>query len=83
MGWFSYNCETHGAFKKTLDRREEVADCPVCGKPAKAVLRAGTLRVVEQLDNGAMARKVERLHNIEEIMDERNKKYSIKQDDEL
>jgi hypothetical protein len=38
-------------------------------------LKPGTSRVVEVLDNGLMPRKVERLHNIEEIMQERNDKF--------
>jgi hypothetical protein len=49
---------------------------------SKAVLKPGTLRVTEILDNGVMVKRVERLHNIEEIMDERNASHSVKQDEE-
>jgi hypothetical protein len=38
--------------------------------------------MVERLDNGLMPRAVERLHNIEEIMEEREKKFRRKDDDE-
>jgi hypothetical protein len=31
---------------------------------------------MERLDNGVMARAVERLHNVEEILDERSKKHA-------
>lgn len=82
MGWFTYKCEEHGEIRISLDKRKDIAICPKCGSVCKAVLKAGTMRVVERLDNGTMARRVERLHNIEEIMDERDRKHSVKQDDE-
>jgi hypothetical protein len=35
----------------------------------------GTVTVMERLDNGAMARAVERIHNVEELMEERSRKH--------
>ena len=77
MAWFSYNCPECGRFKKSLERREKRSDCPLCNqKDCPTILKVSTIQVVERLDNGAMARSVERLHNIEEIMDERDRKNS-------
>jgi hypothetical protein len=36
----------------------------------------GTTQIIEKLDNGLMGRAVERLHNIEEIMNERADKHT-------
>ena len=80
MAWFSYKCPDHGLFKVNLVKRQSSHPCTApmgCDElECKPVLRAGSIQVVERLDNGAMARRVERLHNIEEIMDERDKKSS-------
>jgi hypothetical protein len=77
MGWFTYKCPEHGDFKLILERRKDVADCPTCGVASKPVIKIGTTQVIEKLDNGVMGRAVERLHDIENIMEERSK-----QDDE-
>lgn len=71
MAVFSYRCEEHGEFKKRLTKREKLADCPVCGKASLPVLRAGSMQHLEKLDNGAMVRAIERLQDIDEIMEER------------
>lgn len=76
MAWFSYKCDECGVFRKSLDKREKVQDCPSCGKKSPAFLKVGTVQTVEVLDNGAMARSVERLSNIEEIMEQRADKHS-------
>ena len=73
MAHFSYTCPEHGEFKISLDRRQKTCQCPKCGAESKPIIRIGTSRVVEVLDNGAMVRKVERLHNIEDIMEERDR----------
>ena len=78
MGWFSYECPEHGLFKVSLNKRQKEMFCPVCKESSKPILKVSTFQVVERLDNGAMARRVERLHNIEEIMDERDAKHSKK-----
>jgi len=75
MGWFSYKCEKCGEFKVSLKKRDKYVTCPDCGDTCHPILKGGTVRVVELLDNGAMSRRVERLHNIEEIMEEREKKF--------
>jgi hypothetical protein len=76
MAWFTYKCEEHGKFKVSLTKREKLRPCPTCSKDACAIIQLGTTRIVERLDNGAMARAVERLHNVEEIMEERANKHA-------
>lgn len=82
MAWFTFVCPAHGEFRVSLNRRERIVSCPTCKADSKAVIRTGSISVVEQLDNGAMSRKVERLHNIEEIMNDRADKHSGEQDPE-
>jgi DNA-directed RNA polymerase subunit RPC12/RpoP len=80
MAWFKYQCSTCAkVFRLRLDKREPAVNCadPVCSGSCKPLLgAASTSQVVEVLDNGIMPRKVERLHNIEEIMEERAAKYA-------
>ncbi len=76
MAWFNYKCPEHGEFRLSLPKREKVQPCKECGVDSKPILSMGTVQVVERLDNGAMVRAVERLHNVEEIMAERSKKHS-------
>lgn len=76
MARFKYKCPDHGEFVVCLDKREKKANCPHCGKESRAIIRAGTIQVMERLDNGAMARAVERLSNIEEVMSERSDAHS-------
>jgi uncharacterized Zn finger protein (UPF0148 family) len=71
MAWFSYKCKEHGIFTKSLEKREKTVLCPICNQNSVAIIKSGTISVVEKLDNGAMSRSVERLHNIEEIMNDR------------
>ncbi len=79
MAWFTYACKEHGEFRQSLSKREKSRQCPVCGVESYPVLKAGSsISVVERLDNGVMARRVERLHNIEEIMSERADKFADK-----
>jgi hypothetical protein len=76
MARFSYSCPDHGEFTVSLDKRAKVCDCPICKKESTPVLKCGTVRVTEIVDNGAMVRRVERLYNIDEVMRERSKKFS-------
>jgi hypothetical protein len=77
MAWFTYSCSTHGEFKISLPKREKNHPCPTCGQQSGPILKAtSSISVVERLDNGAMSRAVERLHNIEEIMNDRADKHS-------
>ena len=79
MAWFSYKCPECGSFKKSLPKREQWVQCPQCNhKDCVAILKVGSIQVVERLDNGAMARAVERVHNIEEIMEDRADKHTDK-----
>jgi hypothetical protein len=82
MAWFTYSCREHGEFKKSLPKRERRQPCPACNMESDAIIKAsGSVSIVERLDNGVMARKVERLHNIEEIMSDRADKHSGPQED--
>jgi len=72
MAWFTYRCNKHGNFKKSLPKREKASVCPECGAESGNVLKVGSSVIMERLDNGAMARAVERIHNIEEIVEERD-----------
>jgi hypothetical protein len=82
MARFTYSCREHGSFTLQLEKRERSRPCPSCGADSRAVLKSGTMQMVERLDNGVMPRAVERLHNIEEIMDEREKKFKQVDPDE-
>jgi hypothetical protein len=76
MAFFTYSCPDHGNFRVSLDKRVPLCQCPICEAESKPVLKMGTVRVVERLDNGAMIRRVERLHDVEEIMEERDRAHS-------
>lgn len=76
MPWFTYKCQEHGEFKASLSKREQTQKCPECDNICYSVIKSASVSIVERLDNGAMARTVERLHNIEEIMSERADKHS-------
>jgi len=71
MAWFSYKCPNHGEFKVSLTKREKFVDCAKCQTKSYPALKVGTISVMERLDNGTMGRAVERLHDIEEIMNKR------------
>jgi hypothetical protein len=90
MPWFTYKCTScNHRVKVILDERLPEIKCDAydlmsdgpCGQPMKPVLKAANVKVVEQLDNGAMVRKVERIHNIEEILQERSDKFSVQQEE--
>lgn len=76
MPRFSYKCPSHGEFQLSLEKRDKSHPCPTCGGDSVSIIKAGTTRIVERLDNGLMAKVVERLHNVEEIMEERNDRHS-------
>jgi hypothetical protein len=82
LAWFSFSCKDHGLFKVSLEKRTQKAPCPACQIECYGIIKTGTTRIVERLDNGAMSRAVERLHNVEEIMSDRSDKHSVKQDDD-
>jgi hypothetical protein len=48
-------------------------DCPECGAEQRFVTKGQSMKM-DTLDNGLMSRKIERLHNIEELNAERNAK---------
>lgn len=68
---FTFKCSTHGSFSVRLNEAPKEYPCDTCLLPSLRSYKAsGGLSVVEIIDNGLMARKVERLHNIEEIVKE-------------
>lgn len=75
MAWFCFKCPEHGKFRASLPKREKHISCPKCGQESKNILSVGTSRVVEVIDTGTMARKVEWLKDIQEIIDERERKF--------
>lgn len=72
MPRYTYECPVHKNFQVNTQRREKTAKCPGCGAESRAILKVGSSQIIERLDNGLMPRAVERLHNIEEIMAERD-----------
>jgi len=82
MAWFNFNCPEHGKFHLQLPKRESSGKCPKCDADSQAVIGAGTTQIMERLDNGLMGRAVERLHNIEEMLNDRSDANDIKQDGE-
>jgi hypothetical protein len=76
MGWFTYKCLTHGDFKVSLEKRVQSEKCPICKTDSCAIIKTGSTSIVEKVDNGAMSRSIERLQNIEEVMNERADKHS-------
>jgi len=82
MAWFTYECINHGVFRVSLNRREKKVPCTKCNLPSRVLLKVGTTVIYEKLDNGAMGRAVERIHNVEELMEERNDKSRASQSDE-
>ena len=76
MARFTYKCKEHGEFTVSLNKRSPKYACPTCGTESYPSVKAATISVVEKLDNGAMSRAVERLHNVEEIMNDRSDKHS-------
>jgi hypothetical protein len=80
MARFRFDCTDCGEFYKSLDKRSRSCTCPVCRKDAKNIIGAGTTQIMERLDNGLMGRAVERLHNVEEILNDLADKDQLPQD---
>lgn len=78
MSLFTYECPDHGVFYKLLYKRESTQPCNKCTNICKNVPKAGTVKVVDRLDNGLMARTVERLADIEEINEQDAQKFNQK-----
>lgn len=77
MPTFTFKCLTHGYFEKWQKESAKITLCPQCLSQSPKVFRvSGGVSIVERLDNGLMGRAVERLHNIEEIVNEQADKSS-------
>lgn len=72
MALYRFRCGDCGMeFLKLHIRVLRDAPCPKCGKKAKRSPGGVTTKTTETLDNGLMARRVERLQNATEITAER------------
>lgn len=76
MPRFTYACPEHGEFQISLKMRQKTAECSRCKAESSPVIKQGSFQMLERLDNGLMPRRVERIHNIEEICEERSRKFS-------
>ena len=61
----------------SLESRAKTTKCPRCGAESRVILKVGSSQILERLDNGVMPRAVERLHNVEEIMADRDAAHTI------
>jgi hypothetical protein len=71
MPAFNFKCRACGPFRKLLDRSAKAHPCPKCSSPARRDPKPPTSNVTETLDNGIMARRVERIQGATEIYSER------------
>ena len=78
MPIFTYKCGEHGIFQKMLPSRVKTFECPKCGEISQNQFKVGSVQTMEILDNGLMARAVERLSDIEEIVSLDNDKFTKK-----
>lgn len=74
MALFYYKCEEHGIFCVLLSTQKKEYECPKCNKKAKLQLNAGSVNVVEKIDNGYMPRAVTWIKDAPEVMRKRSKK---------
>jgi hypothetical protein len=76
MAWFTYKCnKCDRYFRVSISRRQPEYNHKGCIGVGLPVLKAATSQIVDVLDNGIMPRRVERMHDIEEIMEDRNDKF--------
>jgi hypothetical protein len=78
MAIFSFSCPEHGVFNKMLPSGVKSHKCPVCGHDSVRLLKVGSVRVTEVIDNGIMSKSIERPANIDELMEERINNQNIK-----
>jgi len=71
MAQYKFLCSTCGFKKARLSL--DPFDCPKCKSPMKRNASGPTNQVYEQLDNGLMPRKVERLADAERLFKDRAK----------
>jgi hypothetical protein len=82
MPIFTYECPDHGAFGILAGTRLKTWKCDKCGATCPNVFKSGTVRVVDRLDNGLMARAVERLSDINEIDQQDSDKFTPETSDD-
>lgn len=76
MPMFTYECPEHGAFGILASTRLKTFKCDKCNVICPNIFKSGTVRVVDRLDNGIMARAVERLSDINEIDQQDSDKFT-------
>lgn len=67
------DCSTRAMKIRAAKDANRDLKCPNCETPMARDPQGATSRVVETLDNGIMSRRVERLADVERIMDERSR----------
>jgi len=78
MAVFSYKCPVHGDFSVIAERGARRAPCRECGSESPRILKSSPMRVVEVLDNGMMQKSLERLVDIEDLLQERRDNHEKK-----
>ena len=84
MALFSWQCTKCSEKGRCLKpARPKLAPCPKCGAEQRFTTQVQSMKM-DTLDNGVMVRKIERLHNVEELNAERNAKAdSVNEDPKL
>ena len=81
MALFSFSCPEHGEFSVMLKKGDSKYPCPQCGVEARRIVKVGSVRVTERIDNGMMAKGLDRLQDVDEMIDERNAKHKNRNND--
>lgn len=68
---FTFRCPEHGAFQLYLKASAKEHSCPKCKVTSKRIPKLAHTTVMEVLDNGLMPQAVERMQNIDELLQER------------
>lgn len=74
---YRYDCPTCGEIKRllTVKASKKPQVCKECGSDLTRAAKGASSKIVETLDNGIMARKVERLADAERIFKERSENH--------
>jgi len=81
MPLFQWHCtKCNYLARKLSSERPKLDPCPKCGAEQEFITNGQSMKM-DTLDNGLMVRKIERLHNIEELLKERNNKAKPKEEE--
>lgn len=70
MGLWNFKCSKCGGKQRKLLSKIEVVNCTTCNTPMTFTDSKITNQNKDRLDNGLMAKAIERIENVEEIMQE-------------